>query len=161
MNKVQILATGFEFMKEGVRGIEPVIEELINSAQEEIHIMAYIFTPSALHILHLLNDAAERGIKITMVVNRIEFQDEQIKAWLNSAGKKFPHVRVVNFCNPEGRQLHAKVIVSDRNRALVGSANFSWGGMVANYEIGILLEGDLAWKLAELIDMFISDVVKT
>jgi len=32
--------------------------------------------------------------------------------------------------------------------------------MVANYEIGILLEGDLAWKLAELIDMF-SDVVKT
>lgn len=50
MNKVQILATGFEFMKEGIRGIEPVIEELINSAQEEIHIMAYIFTPSALCI---------------------------------------------------------------------------------------------------------------
>lgn len=160
MNKVQILATGLEFMKEGIRGIEPVIEELINSAQKEIHIMAYIFTPSALHILHLLNHAAERGVKITMVVNCIEFQDEQIKAWLNSASKKFPHVRVVNFCNPGDRQLHAKVIASDRRRAVIGSANLSWGGMVANYEIGILFEGDLAWKLAELIDMFISGIVK-
>jgi len=158
MNRVQILATGSELIKEGIRGIEPVIEELINSAQKEIHIMAYIFTPSALHILHLLDQAAEKGVKITVVVNHKESQDKQIKAWLNSASKRFPYVTVADLSDPEGRQLHAKVIVSDRKRALIGSANFSWGGMVANYEIGVLLEGDLAWKMAELIDNFVANM---
>lgn len=61
---------------------------------------------------------------------------------------------MANFCDPAGRQLHAKVLVSDRKKALVGSANFSWGGMIANYEIGIMLEGDAAWKMAEIIDKF-------
>lgn len=76
MSMVQILAKGPELIKNGARGIEPVIEELINSSEKEIHIMAYIFTPSALHILHLLDQAAERGVRITVVVNRKDSQDE-------------------------------------------------------------------------------------
>ena len=51
-----------------------------------------------------------------------------------------------------GRQLHAKVIVVDRKGAVIGSANFSWGGMVANYEVGVLIDGYEAWKMAKLID---------
>jgi phosphatidylserine/phosphatidylglycerophosphate/cardiolipin synthase-like enzyme len=34
----------------------------------------------------------------------------------------------------------------------VGSANFTWGGLYANYEVGLLVEGDIAWKLAEIVD---------
>lgn len=50
------------------------------------------------------------------------------------------------------QMLHAKVVVVDRKKAVLGSANFSWGGMAAHYEIGVLLEGDEAWTLSKLVD---------
>jgi phosphatidylserine/phosphatidylglycerophosphate/cardiolipin synthase-like enzyme len=62
-----------------------------------------------------------------------------------------PNVRVFDF-NRGKKQLHAKVLVVDRKKAIVGSANFSWGGMYSNYEVGLLIEGEPAWKLAEIID---------
>jgi len=61
-------------------------------------------------------------------------------------------VVVYDFTDPEKRQLHAKIIVADRKKAIVGSANLSWGGMYSNYEIGLLIEGEAAWKLAEIVD---------
>lgn len=48
--------------------------------------------------------------------------------------------------------LHAKVIVADRKKAILGSANFSWGGMSSHYEIGVLIEGKDARTLSELVD---------
>jgi len=149
---VEILATGPELIGKGIRGIEPVIEEIIRQADSEIHLMAYLVTPSAMRILELLDEAAERGVKITMVVNNLNSQDATIVSALNSMSKKYRHVKVFNFNDPEGRQLHAKVIVADRKKAIVGSANLSWGGMYSNYEIGLLIEGEPAWQLAAIVD---------
>jgi len=36
--------------------------------------------------------------------------------------------------------LHAKVLVADGYEVLVGSANPTFGGMVKNYEIGLLVD---------------------
>lgn len=160
MNDVQILATGSEFLKTGVRGIESVIEELIRRAEREIHIVAYLFTSQATHILNLLEKKAEEGVKIVLVINRLETQDETIRSKLRHIQASFPFIKIVDFHDSEGRQLHAKLIISDRSRAVLGSANFSWGGMVTNYEIGVLLEGEPAWKLAELVDLFVAKTFK-
>ena len=156
MSGVWILATGPELLKEGVRGIEPVIEELIASARSEIYIVAYLLTRQAARILDLAEKAAERGVRVTIVINRLEAQDESIRSRLNFLRGSSPRITVYNFSDPAGRQLHAKVVIADRRRAVIGSANLSWGGMVTNYEIGIMLEGDAVWKLAALIDSFIT-----
>jgi cardiolipin synthase len=67
---------------------------------------------------------------------------------------KYPYVNIKNFQGSDDiQQLHAKVIVVDRNKAVIGSANFSWNGMYGNYEIGLLLKGQHAWKLAKVIDV--------
>ena len=153
---MQILVTGRKFTGSGFRAIEPVIEELVTSSSQEIHLLAYLFTPSAINILERLSNMAERGVKIVMVVNQVTSQPERIQQWLQSAGARFPHVKIVDFGGAEGDYLHAKVIVSDRKKAIVGSANFSWGGMVANYEVAVLVEGEPAWKLAGAIDMLAS-----
>ncbi len=158
MTTAQILATGPEFIGKGVRGIEPVIEDMITQAEKELQLVAYVFTPSARGIFLLLNRAAERGVRVTVVVNCKDSQHPEVRAWLDSVSSQFPSVRVVDFCEPGGRQLHAKLIISDRRRAVIGSANFSWGGMVGNYEFGVLLEGEPAWKLAELVDSFVSAI---
>jgi cardiolipin synthase len=157
MNRVQFLATGPKLLKAGVRAIEPVIEELIQQAECEIHIVAYMFTTQALHILDLLEKAAERGIKITIVINRLASQEEQVRARLEFLNHKFHYVRLVNFSDISGGQLHAKIVAVDRKRAVIGSANLSKGGMVTNYEIGVLIEGESVWKLAQLIDFFVNE----
>lgn len=150
--KVEILVTGPELIGKGVRGIEPVIEEIINEASSEIHIMTYLLTSSALRILELLRRAAERGIRITIVINDLKSQHPRVIAELRSMAGQFPHVRVVSFVGLHGGQLHAKVIVADRKKAVVGSANLSWGGMYSNYEVGLLIEGEPAWQLAEIVE---------
>jgi len=152
MMKVEILGTGSEFMKQGIRGTEPVIEEVIMQASKEIQILAYIFTAKAIHILRLVEQAAKRGLKITIIVNDLQVQDQTIKYQLEKMEATFPHVQVLNFTDNTKRQLHAKIVVADREKAVIGSANFSWGGMYSNYEVGLLIEGEPAWKIAQLVD---------
>ncbi|MGH7900681.1 MAG: phospholipase D-like domain-containing protein [Thermodesulfobacteriota bacterium] len=152
MKDIQILATGPAFIKEGIRGTEPVIEDLLRQAQNEIQIMAYLFSPNAKKILKLIEKALARGIKTTIIVNKLELHDERIKKHLSRLKDEFSHLKIIDFKDKKGGQLHAKVLVVDRKKAVLGSANFSWGGMTKNYEIGVLVEGQPAWKLAKLVD---------
>lgn len=152
MNKINILATGHEFLKEGIRGTGPVIEELIEEAKNEIQMMAFVISPRAERILNLLEDALSRGIKMTLIINYLSEHEESVKQRFSLMRKKYPQLKIVDFQRPEGNQLHAKVLVVDRKKAVLGSANFSIGGMTKNYEIGVMVEGDAAWKLGKLID---------
>jgi phosphatidylserine/phosphatidylglycerophosphate/cardiolipin synthase-like enzyme len=149
--KTEILGTGPEIIKNGTRGVEPVIEEIIKNARKEIQIAAYVLTSRALHLIELLVDAAKRGVKITLILNARTCRDKEISLKLDYLVESFPHVRVINFRSLK-KQLHAKVIVVDRNTAIIGSANFSWGGMYSNYEIGVLVEGNQAWEVAKILD---------
>src|SRR6266705_129772 len=132
MNNVQIIATGPELVRAGARAIEPVIEELMLGAKREIHLVAYVFTVQADRFLTLLGQTAERGVRLTVVVNHLERQDRRVREGLLSLARSFDHAKVASFTG-NGAQLHAKAVVADRERAVVGSANFSWGGMATNY----------------------------
>jgi cardiolipin synthase len=158
MTDVEILATGQELISKGVRGFEPVMEEAVKSAQKEIQVVAYLITRQALKLVDLLENAAERGIRVTVVVNRLSDQDSLIVARLARISSRYGHFRVLNFTDRKGRQLHAKIVVVDRKKALVGSANFSWGGMFSNYEIGLCIQGRPAWKLATVVDVLVATV---
>jgi phosphatidylserine/phosphatidylglycerophosphate/cardiolipin synthase-like enzyme len=151
LTKAEIVGTGPDFVTKGIRGIEPLTEETIRSAASEIQIMAYVFTRRALHLLALLEKAAEQGIQITIIVNHLNSQEPIIVSKLRELADHFPYVKVLDF-NVRRQQLHAKVIIADRARAILGSANFSWGGLYANYEVGVRVEGELAWKLSGLVD---------
>ena len=152
MNKVHILATGPEFIKEGIQGTGPVIEELIKSSKKEIQIMAYVISLHASKFLEHLEESLQKEVKVTIILNRLDEQDDKIKKKIRKMKRRYPKLKVINFTDPFGGDLHAKVIVADRKRAVIGSANFSWHGMSHNYEVGVHLEGDSAWKLGKLVD---------
>jgi cardiolipin synthase len=152
MSEPRIVVTGPELLARGHRGVEPLVQELIETAKQEVQLVAYVLTPSAQRILDLLGDAAERGVRVSMIVNRLEDHEERVRRWLKEAGSRWKMFRVFDFSSPDRRELHAKVCISDRRRAVVGSANFSWGGLVSNYEVGVELEGHAAWRLAEVVD---------
>lgn len=71
--------------------------------------------------------------------------------WLAPTKGRFGYVKIVDFYDPRGEELHAKVIVVDRQKAVVGSAYFTRNGMVLNREIAVLINGCAAWNLASLI----------
>lgn len=148
--------TGPELVREGLRSIEPVMQEIIIHAQSEIQLVAYVFTPQAEQILDLIRQAAERGVSVTIVVNNFRSQNEKIRSEIISLQQKYSRTKIVDFRDKSGRQLHAKVLVVDRKSAVIGSANFSWGGMVTNFEIGVLLIGENAWKVGQIVDTLVS-----
>ena len=145
------MGTGGDFLKQGIRGAESVMEELMLGARQEIHLAAYVLTPQAMHVVELLESAAQRRVKLTLLVNNLQAQPPAIRQRLEALRDGSSAVKLVDFAPARG-QLHAKVVVADRSRALIGSANFTWSGLVSNYELGVLVEGELCWKLAGLID---------
>ena len=153
---IQILVTGSRFTGRGFRAIEPVMEELIQSAREEIHIAAYLCTPSATGLLGLLEDALERGVRVTAIIDNLAQQPREVSAKLQLMAARFSDMRLRNFCSPGGH-LHAKVLVTDRKAAVMGSANLTWGGLVANHELALLISGDTAWHLASLLDALVPE----
>jgi phosphatidylserine/phosphatidylglycerophosphate/cardiolipin synthase-like enzyme len=148
-----LLVTGRYLSGQGLRAIMPVMQELIASAQREIQILAYVITPSAAPLLHDIDHALARGIRTSIVVNVIPNEPVSMLSELNALAATFAHARIRYFHDREGSQLHAKVLIADRRSAVIGSANYSWGGLVANHEIGFLLGGQAAWDLGELADL--------
>ena len=122
------------------------------SARQDLHLLAYVMTSGALPLVKLIEDALSRGVKVTIVVNKSPDQDVGLRSELDALVQQFPHAGVRYYQDPDGSQLHAKVLVADRKQAVIGSANYSWGGLIANHEIGVLLKGKQAWELAAMID---------
>ncbi len=149
----QILVTGNSFTGSGLRAIQPVIEELLATAQSEIHAMFYLITDSAMPMLDEFERTLERAVNVTLVINNLDTPPKPVRERLFSLASKYRGFTLANFIDPHGGQLHAKAIIADRQRAVLGSANLSWGGMIGNHEIGILLEGPAAWTLANLAEM--------
>ncbi len=157
-NIIEIIATGPEFIKHGIRGFESAAESLIAGAQKEILIVSYLITKGALPLFEKIVNMAERGICTTVVINSLIEADEIIRDYLLEVQKKsYPLFRVFSFRDINGCNMHAKVMVVDRQKAIVGSANLSWGGIAGNYEIGVLLVGEIVWKIANLIDELIAN----
>ncbi|GAB4494106.1 MAG: phospholipase D family protein [Anaerolineales bacterium] len=152
MNKIQVVVSGLGWMGSGIGSIETAIEKLLTGAQYEILLTAYSIG-NADHILELLESALARGLRVQMVVNRISKQRESVQLRLKRVQQKCPYFVVHSF-EPDGERgdLHAKVLVVDRQRALVGSSNLSYNGMVLNHELAVLIEGKEASEIATVFD---------
>ena len=151
MSSAQLLVTGEKFTGHGFRALDPVIEELVDSAKFEITIIAYVISPFAIDFLAILRKALKRGINVTLIVNRLDEQPHEITRFLSGLESDFSKFRLKSFAS--GKSIvHAKAIVVDRTTAIVGSANLTWGGFVYNHEICVLLKGEPASRLASLLD---------
>jgi len=151
-NKVALIATGRFIVGKGIRSIQSVLEELIKSAQNEILIAAYTISGSLEDWLNILEKSAEKGIKIKIIINRLADQPKKVIRSLRSLEREFKYVQIIDFTDPSGGDLHMKVIAVDRKKAILGSANLTWKGMVENHELDILLEGDIVESICRLLE---------
>lgn len=152
-NNVSIVVTGLAWMGHGIRSVESAIEDMLINASDEIQVAAYMITQGAKDFLQLIQNCLYRGVRVTLIVNRLATQPKEIQAQIKNMSKRFRHFILLDF-NPRkaDEDLHAKIVVVDRSIALVGSPNLSWKGLVLNHELAVVIIGPAAAKIGSLLD---------
>ena len=158
-NALSIAVTGLTWMGSGIGSIETALEKLFREAHEEITLTAYSITGGADILLDWMEAALDRGVRVSMVVNRLEDQSPEAKSRLQEFAGRYTYFRLYDFARDRGYDLHAKVIVIDRRQTLVGSSNLSRSGLLNNHELAVLVEGPAATEVARALDLLLADAV--
>ncbi len=114
--------------------------KMIRTAEESLHLAQLYFNDDGAvrWIINELEEAADRGVNITGIVNRDDPQDfmsMQGVQQLQEAGAN------INWASREGYgKLHAKLVVADVERVLVGSTNWSAMSIFNNNELNLYVE---------------------
>jgi phosphatidylserine/phosphatidylglycerophosphate/cardiolipin synthase-like enzyme len=136
-----------------------VLRDLLTSARERILMVSFAaYTLSDLATD--LEDAVERGCEIDVV---FETADDSGGGYADTHSTPFGAVHGISRWRwptdqrTAGGLLHAKVLVVDGSRALVGSANLTYRALHANLEAGILVEdSELAASIERHIRMLMN-----
>lgn len=150
---VTVLATGPDFVVAGqdVRSFDRKIEDLILHAEKKIQIAAYRFDRDFERYLNLLEERAAAGVEVVIICDALNRNDEAIRLPISQLSAR---ISVLQYCDHRRSEelLHAKVMVVDSEHAVVGSANFGFGGLVRNLELGVYIRGRTPWQLARMLD---------
>lgn len=153
---IRVLATGLGWMGGGIESIQSNIEELVSTAQHEIMIGAYSIGPGAIDFLDVLEIPLDRGVEIRMIVNRFEDHPLPVKERLLALMRSHLNLSVHDFSPDDGSDLHAKLVIVDRDKAVIGSSNLSKRGFVTNHELAVRLENPNVSMLAQAFDTLVS-----
>ncbi len=146
-DKVQLVGT-LPMRAPGVVPTREAIRELIVSTKIEVLVIGFAFTDGWLR--DLLVERAHAGVAVTVVGDRKNRVARALhRDW--PAGLPLAAFEDVDGMD-EYRSLHAKVIVADRERAVIGSANFTLGGLERNLELGVRVEGETAERIVRTIE---------
>jgi phosphatidylserine/phosphatidylglycerophosphate/cardiolipin synthase-like enzyme len=119
------------------------VSALINEAQTYVYAATYSAGLGSAYVT-ALREALERGVKVTVVVDRK--QQGQIAAALAA---KLDGARIWTLREPldgEWAVQHAKLVMIDGLAALITSANFSAAAAESNLECGVLLRDAVVAK---------------
>jgi phosphatidylserine/phosphatidylglycerophosphate/cardiolipin synthase-like enzyme len=129
------------------------IREITVFAKEEVQITVYSFGTQIHEFSNILSKILNKGIRVQLIVNRFSKQPPKAVAMILNLKSKHNHLTVLDFSSTNSLEdLHAKIIVVDRQWALVGSSNISWHGHISNHELAIILKGDIVEQVASLLD---------
>ncbi|ABK78245.1 conserved hypothetical protein [Cenarchaeum symbiosum A] len=155
----EIIWTGPSSTSSGTRNTEPVIVELLKSAKrgERVLIVGYRITHGAASIIQELNSCLKTGILVDLVVDSSSVNDRELSKCFPKGKLMRPTIYARKEKDYGKYKMHAKVIVVGRREMLVGSANLTGLGTEVNFELGLLVRGPAAGRMADLIDGMIKE----
>jgi phosphatidylserine/phosphatidylglycerophosphate/cardiolipin synthase-like enzyme len=116
-----------------------VMRELIDGAKEEITVLGYEISDVA--IIEALARRASLGVVVDLIVDTSQTpMDRLMAAWPGGAGPASVWGSARDDRDKPYR-LHAKAVIADGRRCMIGSANLTYSGLTTNLELGVLLEG--------------------
>jgi len=131
--------------------------KLFQKAKKQIILLGFDLTagsdPSFIELKNF-NKKSTSYDKNIIIFGQKEFLERFKWAWLP---EKHKNIKFYRIKNPIKDQLmHAKLALADGEKALITSANFTWGGLDRNLEMGVYIEGAEVIKLKNLINELIS-----
>jgi cardiolipin synthase len=157
MDQVSFAVTGASWLGGGIPSVERTLSELVASARREILLTAYFVTPGSERIWNELERALATGIRATVIVDRLARQGREARALFERLTRSYPAtLSLYDFATDDDVSgLHAKLLIVDRQWALVGSANLSHRGMVTAHEMVVVIHGPTAESIASCVDALI------
>jgi phosphatidylserine/phosphatidylglycerophosphate/cardiolipin synthase-like enzyme len=145
-------ASGEGWVGAGVRSIETGMHELFTGASRRIVASAYAISAGAFDLPSAwIAAAALRDVRVVLVVNRYHEKPAGVMRPIEAIARETGCVELWDYSGPEHHDLHAKAIVADDARALIGSSNLSGNGLLRNHELAVLVEGRAARLASKLI----------
>lgn len=150
-SNAEIVATGDRWIGYGITPTEEVIKEMIDKSKKFLLITIFIISES--RVLENIEKALNRGVNVEIFIHNDKEFFRSIQPDILKLQERYPHIKV--FIAPNDF-LHAKVLISDKKKVLIGSANLTSAGLSKNYELGILLDdSNIAYKLESIIKRLI------
>lgn len=144
---IQIVATGNKWIGYGIKPTSDAIKELIDHSHKSLLLTIFILTDN--EILEQIVNALNRGVKVEIFIHNDRDFAKSIMDNIVDLQKRYPHIKV--FIVSEDF-MHAKVLISDKENVLIGSANLTRSGLSKNYELGISLKDrKIAYDLETII----------
>lgn len=137
---MKVVASGLEWMGSGVGSIQNAIQGALDQSRISVTVVAYALTDHAPQFLDSIEDCLKRGIRVEFLVNKFEGQQQRTKKKIQSFAATYVGFSAFTFVDPNGGDLHSKLVIVDGELAVVGSANLSWNGLVKNHELAILVD---------------------
>ncbi len=151
-----VVVTGTAWIGGGLGSIESALERLCREAISEIDLTVYSISSGADLLLGWVETALARGVQVRMVLNRLDEQPVGAANRLRSLARSYPHFQLYQFLTTDDVDLHAKMVVADRSRALIGSSNLSRRGLLTNHEIAVVLQGTPAHSASQAFDRLLT-----
>ncbi|MDQ0878967.1 phosphatidylserine/phosphatidylglycerophosphate/cardiolipin synthase-like enzyme [Paenibacillus sp. V4I3] len=153
---IKILATGLGWLGNGVESFTSNVEEIILGAKYEVLVGSYNISTGAMDVLELFNTPLSRGVDVRILINKYNEHHSAVRSYLESLSRKYMGISIYDFTHPDGFDLHAKMIVVDREKAIIGSSNISRRGFFENHELSVMITGNQVSKVASAFDSLVS-----
>lgn len=153
--RVDVVCTGPVQFAVPVRATFATMIEMVQEARIEIVVVGYVFTAGAAGLVRQVLQARQRGLNVTIIGNRM---DQSIPA-LRQLWGPGPAPIVYSWENDgtdEKTSLHAKLLICDKDTALVTSANYSLHGLHENVEIGLRVRSASVVRLSDFVRQLIT-----
>ncbi len=149
-NRVRLVKGGFQYFD--------ILENMINSASQSIHLQTYIFEEdqTGKRITEALKNASSRGVEVYLLVDAFasknlgdEFEKEMADAGIHF--RRFEPLLSSHYFYV-GRRLHHKIVVTDAFYSLVAGVNISdryndLPGQPAWLDWALYAEGEVSYEL--------------
>jgi phosphatidylserine/phosphatidylglycerophosphate/cardiolipin synthase-like enzyme len=116
-------------------GVQAILYDILNEAQESIYFMAFSFTADPLG--DAIRARAKEGVTVAGVMD-----DEQVKSNQGTEFDPFRQAGLDVYMDSNAGQMHHKIIVVDENIVIVGSYNFTNSAETRNDENLMVIYND-------------------
>ncbi|MGN7384060.1 phospholipase D-like domain-containing protein [Paenibacillus sp. SAFN-117] len=136
------------------------IQQLIQNTNDRLIFFAPYYSEAGLrHFSLSLRTliSVKKEVKIDWILG--EVHNEENEKAINFLNQTFDPQRINIYLpknlNERDLVIHAKVLISDNERGYMGSANFSKGALISQFELGVTLSKSQVESLIKLIDYWI------